>query len=112
MARDFAKKFYKSKEWQEVREYVLMRDNYLCVICGKPAQEVHHIVHLTPQNITDIKINLNPANLKSLCRECHFEMHRLDKLEGSKKNIKHKDDCDDDFEFDENGYLVKKESPL
>ena len=33
--RDFAKKFYKSKAWQNVREYVIQRDKNLCVDCMK-----------------------------------------------------------------------------
>jgi len=78
--RDFAKKFYKSKAWQNVREYVIRRDKYLCVDCMKagrhtPAEEVHHIVELTPENITDASISLNADNLVSLCRECHKARH-------------------------------------
>ena len=29
--------------WEEVRNQVLMRDNYKCVVCGRPATQVHHI---------------------------------------------------------------------
>jgi 5-methylcytosine-specific restriction endonuclease McrA len=99
MARDFAKSFYKSKEWQAVREYALKRDCYLCVICGKPAEEVHHIIHLNPQNIYDNSISLNPDNLKSLCRECHFDTHKADKLTGIKEKNRKNKDCDEDYAF-------------
>ena len=63
MAREFSKAFYHSKQWQQVREYVLMRDSYLCRICGRPAEEVHHKIHLTPGNLYDPRVNLNPDNL-------------------------------------------------
>ena len=80
MAREFSKAFYHSKQWQQVREYVLMRDSYLCRICGQPAEEVHHKIHLTPENLYDPRVNLNPDNLISLCRECHFKEHVADKI--------------------------------
>lgn len=105
MARDFSKLFYKSKEWLKVREAALMRDRYLCVKCGRPAEEVHHIVHLTPRNINDPSITLNLDNLESLCKGCHMEEHRGPQT-SSKKAIDNK--IEYDYEFDANGYLVKK----
>ena len=79
MAREFARKFYRSKQWQKARVYVLQRDNYLCTMCGSPAEEVHHIIHLTPDNINDPNITINPENLKSLCRDCHHRVHERGK---------------------------------
>ena len=75
MAREFAKAFYRSKEWKETREYVLKRDNYLCQHCGELAEEVHHKIHLTPFNITDASISLGADNLVSLCKNCHSIEH-------------------------------------
>jgi 5-methylcytosine-specific restriction endonuclease McrA len=75
MARDFAKKFYKSEAWQRARHYALCRDLYICRKCGKPAEEVHHVKRLTPDNITDATVSLDPDNLVSLCRDCHFAEH-------------------------------------
>ena len=40
-----------------------------------PAQEVHHIIELTPENINDPSIALNPDNLISLCKSCHSIRH-------------------------------------
>ena len=101
MARPFARSFYDSKEWERVRAYCLMRDRYCCQHCGLPAQEVHHIIHLSPDNIWDPQISLNPDNLVSLCRDCHFEQHREDANKGA--------DCADGFVFDEFGQLVPDE---
>ena len=107
MAREFSKSFYHSKEWAQVRSFVLMRDKYKCQKCGKPAQEVHHKEHLTPANIWDNSVNLNPDNLISLCRDCHFEEHRQDKAEGKKRyDLEKNSDCREGFHFDELGMLV------
>ena len=107
MARDFAVAFYKSKEWAKTRQYVLMRDKYKCQRCGKPAQEVHHKKHLTPDNIWDPWIALNPENLVSLCKDCHFKQHEEDKAAGKKRYEKAKNgDCREGYHFDELGFLV------
>ena len=78
--KPYAERFYKSQEWQRCREYVWQRDRGLCVDCLKrgrvtPAEEVHHVIEITPENITDPAITLNPENLVSLCRECHRRRH-------------------------------------
>ena len=103
MAREFSKSFYNSKVWEQVRNAVLMRDNYLCTKCGRPAEEVHHIRHLTPDNIGDPNITLNMNNLTSLCKDCHFEEHRGEHGRGREKQ----EQFESDYQFDENGYLVK-----
>ena len=107
MAQEFAKTFYKSKAWQECREFILMRDAYLCTRCGGPAEEVHHKERLTPNNISDARVSLNPENLISLCRACHFEEHKADKARGIRK-ANGLADCGDEYEFDEQGMLVRK----
>ena len=115
MARDFAKAFYKSEDWQKMREYILIRDKYKCQRCGKSgALEVHHIKHLTPQNINDASVTLNDKNLITLCRDCHFDVHKEDKIEGIKKaaSNERKTDCDAGFAFDANGFLVPVEKSV
>ena len=74
--QEWAKEFYSSGAWKAVRELAKRRDHYLCVDCFragkiKPAEEVHHIVPLTPENIHDPNITLRLDNLKSLCKDCH-----------------------------------------
>ena len=78
--REFAKSFYKSILWQDARRSIMERDHWLCQDClakGQltPAEEVHHVLPLTPDNITDPDVSLNPANLIALCRNCHRERH-------------------------------------
>lgn len=112
MAREFAKAFYKSKEWRITREYILKRDNYLCVKCGAPAEEVHHIIHLRPDNIDNPQITLNADNLICLCKDCHFAEHYRDKAEGHRTSDRQHELDVEQYEFNENGFLVLKESPL
>ena len=40
-----------------------------------PAEEVHHIKFITPNNINDPSITLNWNNLVALCREHHRARH-------------------------------------
>ena len=104
MARDFSKPFYNSKAWADTRAYILKRDNYLCVICGAPAEEVHHIIHLSPKNIDDVSITMGGDNLQSLCRECHFNQHRGEHGGG---RVKQEQSDGMKYTFDENGYIVE-----
>ena len=107
MARDFAKQFYRSKQWEQCREAVLMRDRYLCVECGAPAEEVHHVIHLSPQNINDPAVAINPLNLKSLCKACHFDAHK------SEHGLGRQAQEDYPYTFNDKGELIKKpDSPL
>jgi 5-methylcytosine-specific restriction endonuclease McrA len=81
VAKPWAKKFYKSKEWQNERAYILRRDHYLCTEpnCYNPATEVHHIIELTPGNIDDPRVSLNESNLRSLCHDCHQRITKAEK---------------------------------
>jgi 5-methylcytosine-specific restriction endonuclease McrA len=74
MAKDWAKQFYNSKAWKECRKIVLRRDLYTCAHCYGRAEEVHHVIELTVDNINDISIALNPDNLLSLCHNCHTKI--------------------------------------
>ena len=79
--QDYAKAFYKSKAWQMCRETYLQKRHGLCECCMKrglytPADTVHHIRHITPQNIGDPTVTLSHDNLMAVCRDCHAEQHR------------------------------------
>ena len=101
MAKEFSKKFYASKEWEQTRDYILKRDKYKCQICGVSSPlEVHHKKHLTEENIYDVTVTLNPDNLITLCRGCHCEQHHKDRARGNCKTKLHEQ------VFDENGFLM------
>lgn len=80
MAKPWSEAFYKSQAWKRKRDEIWKRDAGLCVDCFKaglitPAEEVHHIIELTPLNIRQPAIALGNDNLVSLCRECHRKRH-------------------------------------
>lgn len=76
MAKNFSNKFYHSKKWKNIRAFVLQRDFYMCKICKIPnSSTVHHIKELTPMNIDDSSISINPDNLVTLCNRCHNLIH-------------------------------------
>ena len=95
-------KFYKSSLWEKTRENALRRDKYLCVECGRPAEVVHHKIHLSLENVNDPSISLNLDNLISLCGKCHFAEH---KGEHSMGRIVEESNP---YTFDENGFLIPK----
>lgn len=82
MAREFARKFYSSKAWQECRNEYMKHRHYLCENClkkgiYKPAEIVHHKIELTPLNIDNPEITLGFSNLEAVCRDCHNDYHDI-----------------------------------
>jgi len=80
MAKEFAKPFYNSDQWQSTRELYMKSVDGLCENClakgiYRPGKIVHHIVHLTEDNVENPMVSLNPANLRCLCQDCHAEEH-------------------------------------
>lgn len=76
MAKEWAKRFYQSSNWINTRDYIMSKYFYVCQKCyHKPAEIVHHIIWLTPNNINDPNITLNEKNLIPVCRECHALIH-------------------------------------
>lgn len=78
--REFAKEFYKSQAWKLCRESYLREKGWLCEECLKhgiftTADTVHHIIHLSPENIGDEDITLGHDNLEAVCRDCHAKIH-------------------------------------
>jgi len=78
--QEFAKSFYKSKAWQACRDSYMASRSYLCEEClargvYTPAEIVHHVIELTPENIKDPEVALSWSNLRAVCRECHAAAH-------------------------------------
>ena len=71
--------------------------NGRCEKCGAVGTEVHHIVHLTNDNVDDPNISINLDNLILLCKECHNKIHG--RFEGNRT-----------YEFDKDGNLVKTDN--
>jgi len=55
---------------EEFKRYIRKRDKHRCAICNKRKRlDVHHVDY--------IKQNTTKLNCVSLCRYCHFLLHRL-----------------------------------
>lgn len=79
-------KFYKSKEWYQLKEKKLADDQYRCQFlnCNKLAVDVHHIIPIQTPEGWDKRLDYN--NLESLCVEHHnFRHNRFIKREGVKE---------------------------
>ena len=75
MAQEYAKNFYQSATWIKISKAIRTNKLYTCERCGGYGNIVHHIKHITPENITDYKITLAPENLMLLCNDCHNKIH-------------------------------------
>lgn len=100
MAREFAKEFYKSKQWQKCRAaYIAHRksiDGGLCETCHEaPGYIVHHKTELTPENINDPDIALGYDNLKYDCHICHNKENSKEEVPGLVR-----------YKFDDKGEMV------
>lgn len=68
--------FYKSKEWNKVRQMALIRDNGLCQVCLREkkitmADIVHHKIEIKE----DWSKRLDLNNLECVCLVCHNRLH-------------------------------------
>jgi 5-methylcytosine-specific restriction endonuclease McrA len=86
-------RFYRSDTWKIARAIKIANACGVCEECGAIGTEVHHIVHLTPENVTDPSVATNQENLKLLCNECHNKAHG--RFEGRRE-----------YYFDDEGNLI------
>jgi 5-methylcytosine-specific restriction endonuclease McrA len=56
--------------WGPLRKRILVRDNYVCYLCGKAATTVDHL-----QPISKGGSVMNPSNLAACCRHCNNKKH-------------------------------------
>ena len=73
--------FYNTATWQKCRALYIKSVGGLCEMCYKNGiirhgDTVHHIIHITEENVSDPNIALNPDNLILVCRDHHAQMHR------------------------------------
>jgi len=68
--------FYKSDSWKLARELKFRQTNGRCECCGGVGQEVHHKIRLNIDNVSDVGVSINPANLELLCKDCHNKEHK------------------------------------
>lgn len=62
-----------------LRKKIRQRDNHTCQQCGKPGNEVDHIIPIS-QGGTD-----HPNNLQVLCATCHTTKTRTEQHAGTRR---------------------------
>ncbi len=77
--------FYASTKWITFRLNLILerskeREGVICEHCGKPITNpidvhAHHKIELTPENVNDYNISLNPDNIELICHSCHDKKH-------------------------------------
>jgi len=60
----------------ELRQLVLLRDNYTCQKCGKFENVSLHCHHIIPHINSPLETN-DPDNCITLCKDCHKLVHKL-----------------------------------
>ena len=72
--------FYGSEAWQTFRMIVINERGLRCEYCNNMVSKsseltLHHIIELTPENVHDVTISLNPNNILVVHHECHNKIH-------------------------------------
>lgn len=75
------KSFYASEDWITLRLLLINQRSNKCEHCGKIVSKSkdligHHKVELTPENVHDRMISLNPDNIELVCFDCHNKEHK------------------------------------
>lgn len=73
--------FYASTPYKNFRNIIILQRGVRCEKCGViPARSsllhLHHVTELTPENIHDATITLNPERVLLLCHDCHDAEHK------------------------------------
>lgn len=74
------KSFYAHESWQQFRVAIIAQRGPVCQKCNKVIANssdciLHHIKELTPENVSDYNVSLNPENILVVCHDCHDKEH-------------------------------------
>lgn len=64
------KKFMKRKEWKDIRQKILLRDNNTCQYCG-----IQYLTRMAINHIDGNPKNHSDNNLEVICSSCHKITH-------------------------------------
>lgn len=86
------KSFYASEKWQTFRKVIVAERGLNCEYCGqvisKPKDlHIHHKIELTPENVHDVSISLNPDNVMVVHHECHNNIHKRFGYKNNSKEV-------------------------
>jgi len=65
------KEYLKSEEWKQLRKKAYTRSKGFCELCGKKAENIHHICY--PKHYSNDSLN----NLLAVCERCHKLLHGI-----------------------------------
>lgn len=80
-------KFYRSKQWKQVRNYRIAYDQYVCQCCGKNYQ-VNRLTadHITMRKLLKPQQQLDWHNLWTLCNRCNAIKQQIE-IDYQHKNL-------------------------
>jgi len=84
--------FYAGDAWINFRLNLIAERGPNCQLCGKriaKAREIigHHKIELTPENVHDALISLNPDNVDLICFACHNLQHNRFGCQSTGRNV-------------------------
>lgn len=84
------KSFYASEDWIKLRLMIILERGTKCERCGELISNTkkligHHKIELTPENVHDRNISLNPEMIELVCFDCHNKEHRRFGYQGLKE---------------------------
>lgn len=84
------KSFYASNEWITLRLTLINDRGPICEHCGEKiprSRDIigHHKIELTPENVHDHNISLNPDLIEIICFDCHNKEHKRFGYKGAKE---------------------------
>ncbi|MFB9326985.1 HNH endonuclease signature motif containing protein [Paenibacillus aurantiacus] len=82
--------FYSSQKWRDFRQGLIAERGNKCEQCGRLiARSIdiigHHLIELTPENVHDHNISLNPQKTELICYDCHNKEHKRFGYQGRKE---------------------------
>jgi hypothetical protein len=84
------KAFYSSQSWTTLRLNLINERGNRCERCKEiipRSRDIigHHIEEITPENVNDYTISLNPNNIEIICFDCHNKEHKRFGYQGERK---------------------------
>lgn len=84
------KSFYASDKWQTLRLNLINERGNRCEHCKEIIARSrdligHHKIELTPENVQDHMISLNPELIEIVCFDCHNKEHKRFGYQGDKE---------------------------
>ena len=69
---------YSTKEWQQLRQFILARDGYRCsaigcgvtLVDGRTSPSSAVVNHIKPHR-GNLELFWDPSNLEAVCKQCH-----------------------------------------